>query len=96
MDLVLDATRTLLLLNGIGAALGPIIAGAVMQLVGSSALMLFLAITLTLLFLFAVYRHRVGEIIPLEEQDTFRSITRTSPEVVELDPRGDTELQQET
>lgn len=86
-DLVMDATRTLLLFNGTGAATGPVIAGIVMQLAGSGALMLFFSAMLGLLGIFAVYRRAVTEPIPLEEQEAFMPMTRTSTEVVELDPR---------
>ncbi|MGD8483505.1 MAG: MFS transporter [Thioalkalispiraceae bacterium] len=91
MEKVLDATRTLLLLNGIGAAIGPVMAGVLMQQFGSDALMLFFALVLSLLGVFALYRLRVGEAIPQEEQEAFMPMTRTSPEVVELDPRLEVE-----
>lgn len=90
MDMVLDATRTLLLLNGIGAAIGPIFAGILMQWLTAQALMLFFALILTLLGIYASYRLKVGKPIPTEAQEAFVSITRTSPEVVELDPRIET------
>ena len=88
---VMDATRTLLLFNGVGAAIGPILAGIVMQLAGSAALMLFFGLILGLLGIFAVYRLNVAEPIPMEAQESFMPMARTSPEVVELDPRLETE-----
>ncbi len=91
MDMVMDATRTLLLFNGVGAAIGPIIAGIVMQLGGSGALMLFFGFILGLLALFAIYRLTVATPIPLEAQEAFVPMARTSPEVVELDPRLESE-----
>lgn len=91
MDMVMDATRTLLLFNGVGAAIGPIIAGVVMQLGGSGALMLFFGFILGLLALFAIYRLTVATPIPLEAQEAFVPMARTSPEVVELDPRLESE-----
>jgi len=94
LELVLDATRTLLLLNGIGAAMGPILAGLLMYWFTTDALMLFFALVLSLLSLFAAYRLKVGELIPVEEQEAFVAMTRTSPEVVELNPRIKNETQQ--
>ncbi len=85
---VMEATRTLLLLNGIGAAIGPIMGGILMQLAGNQVLMLYFASVLGTLSLFAVYRLRVGIPIPMEQQDTFIPMTRTGTEVVELDPRS--------
>jgi MFS family permease len=94
LELVLDATRTLLLLNGIGAAMGPILAGLLMYWFTTDALMMFFALVLSLLSLFAAYRLKVGELIPVEEQEAFVAMTRTSPEVVELNPRIKNETQQ--
>jgi MFS family permease len=91
LDYVMDATRTLLLFNGVGAAIGPILAGVVMQLAGSAALMLFFGTVLGLLGIFAVYRLNVAEPIPVDEQEAFVPMARTSPEVVELDPRLESE-----
>ena len=88
-DEVMEATRTLLLLNGIGAAIGPIAAGAVMQFAGSQTLTLYFACILLTLALFGVYRLHVSTPVPLDQQESFVPMTRTSPEVVELDPRAD-------
>jgi MFS family permease len=86
---VMEATRTLLLLNGIGAATGPIVAGLLMQLTGTDALMIYFALVLGILALFASYRLKVGTPIPLQEQEHFVPMTRTGTEVVELDPRSE-------
>jgi MFS family permease len=94
-DHVMEATRTLLLLNGAGAAVGPVLAGIMMQWLGSEALMLFFFITLAGLGLFALYRLKVAEPVPLELQEEFVMMTRTSPEVVELDPRSEMEQEAE-
>ena len=91
MDLVLDATRTLLLLNGIGAAIGPILAGLLMQWLSHNALMLFFALVLSTMGVFGIYRLFVGEHMPTEDQEAFMPITRTGLESVELDPRLENE-----
>ncbi|MBI1422139.1 MAG: MFS transporter [Gammaproteobacteria bacterium] len=94
IDMVLDATRTLLLLSGIGAAIGPILAGILMQWLAADALMLFFALVLSLLGIYAGYRLSVGKPVPAEAQEAFMPITRTSPEVVELDPRTETGIEE--
>ncbi len=90
IEQVTDATRTLLLFSGLGAAIGPVIAGIMMQLAGNSMLMIFFAMVLGLLGMYAAYRMTVAEPIPVNEQEAFMVMARTSPEVVELDPRIET------
>lgn len=86
---VLEATTGLLLLNGIGAALGPIIAGALTELAGPRSLFVYLGLVYGLLGVYAGYRMRVALPIPVEEQAEFVPMARTSPQAVELDPRAD-------
>ncbi|MDH5632816.1 MAG: MFS transporter [Gammaproteobacteria bacterium] len=88
-DQVLDVTRSLLLLNGTGAALGPVVAGVMMQQMGDGSLMLCFSLVFLLLALFAIYRHLAGEPIPEEAQEGFVSVTRTSPEIIGMNPRAD-------
>jgi len=88
---VLEASRSLLLVYGTGAVLGPTIASFVMQQAGPGSLMLFFAATLLLLGLFALYRLRVGPAIPAEEQMDYAPMVRTSAVALELDPRLDSE-----
>jgi MFS family permease len=88
---VLEASRALLLIYGAGAVIGPSIAGYVMQQAGPGSLMLFFAVTLLLLGLFALYRLRVARPIPTEEQMEYAPMVRTSPVALELDPRLDNE-----
>jgi len=91
---VLEASRSLLLIYGAGAVLGPTIASYVMQQAGPGSLMLFFASTLLLLGLLALYRLRVGRTIPTEEQMDYAPMVRTSPVALELDPRLDSEEEQ--
>lgn len=88
---VMEATRSLLLLNGVGAALGAIIGGFVMELAGSDTLMLYLAAALGTLALFALYRIGFGKPMDVEEQEAFVAVTRTGPEAVQMDPRASDE-----
>lgn len=84
---VMEATRGLLLLNGLGAAIGPILAGALMQALGAQMLMLYFALVFALLGLFTVFRMSVTLPIPTEEQGEFVPMSRTGAAAVEMDPR---------
>jgi len=84
---VMDATQGLLLVNGVGAAIGPIIAGVFMQIIGAQGLMIYFAIVFGLLALFVLFRMSVSTPIPNEEQGDFVPMARTGTAAVEMDPR---------
>jgi len=84
---VLETTRGLLLLSGIGAAVGPLAAGLLMEWFGTRVLMMYFAALMLLLSVTAGLRRRVGVPIGTGEQAEFVLMTRTSPAVLELDPR---------
>jgi len=84
---VMDATQGLLLLNGVGAAIGPIIAGVFMQILGAQGLMIYFSIVFGILALFIVFRMGVSTPIPNEEQGDFVPMARTGTAAVEMDPR---------
>lgn len=88
---VLETTRGLLLLSGIGAALGPMAAGLLMEWLGARMLMLYFAVLMVLLAGFAGLRRRLGETIETKAQAEFVVMARTSPAVLELDPRAEPE-----
>jgi len=86
---LLSGCSSLLLVHGVGAALGPALAGAAMQQFGAPALPLYFAVVLMLLALFTTARllsfqrlrtHPVG----------FRLMLRTTPSALELMPETDT------
>ncbi len=84
---VMETSRGLLLLSGIGASLGPILAGLLMGWAGTGSLMAYFALLLTLLAGFIWFRRKVGHQISTEEQADFVMMARTSTEVLEMDPR---------
>ena len=86
---MLDSSRSLLLLSGIGASVGPVLAGFVIEASGSHSLMLYFSMLLVALAAYAVLRRRIGVAIPTEEQHEFVAMARTSSAVLELDPRVD-------
>lgn len=84
---MLEATTALLLTYGVGAALGPAIAGALMTPFGPSTLFLLFAAAHGALALFALYRIGVARPAPQAEQVEYLPIVRTTPVAAELDPR---------
>lgn len=86
-ELALEASSGLLLIYGIGSVLGPAVVGALMDLFGVGALLLYFVATYGALALFAGYRMVVGEKVGPEDQGTFIPVVRTSPVALELDPR---------
>lgn len=86
-DDMLDSARGLLLLNGVGASLGPIIAGVTTTTLGNDGLIVYLVVLMALLALYTLSRHRTGLHIPTEAQGEFVAMTRTSTAALELDPR---------
>ena len=88
---VLEATRGLLLLNGIGAAIGPVLTGLIMHFTDTRTFPLVMGVLLVMLALFIQHRIRIDRPMPTEEQGEFVPVTRTSAVAAELDPRTDIE-----
>lgn len=82
---LLAGCSALLLLNGIGAAIGPAVAGALMQRFGPSALPLFFAATLAVLAVVAGGR-RLFKARQLLSPARFHPMLRTTPTALELLP----------
>ena len=91
-DQVLETSRGLLLLSGIGASIGPILAGLLMGWLGAGSLMLYFSLLLALLVGFTWFRRKVGVQLGTAEQGDFVMMARTSGEVLELDPRTEGEV----
>jgi MFS family permease len=83
----LEATRGLLLMNGIGSATGPLLAGLILYLAGASALPLAFVAILTLFIVFVLLQLRREEPTPQPEMTEFVPLTRTSTVAAEIDPR---------
>ncbi len=84
---LLEGARNLLLVYGAGAVIGPIVAGQVMAQLGPGSLLLFILSTLLLLALFGFYRMVARSPLPSAAQAEYVAVVRTSPVVLELDPR---------
>jgi len=87
----LEAARGLLQLYGIGAALGPILAGYTMKGFGPASLLLFFAFWMILFGLFSLYRMRTSDAPPIEEQVGYAPMAQTSPVALEMHPMLDEE-----
>jgi MFS family permease len=86
---VLEATRGLLLVYGIGALVGPLLAGLAMEGVGPVGLLGVFAATASALALFGLLRVIRRAPPPLEEQGDFVVMVRTTPVVLEMYPEAD-------
>ena len=85
-DEILSGSASLLLVNGIGAACGQLLAGALMQHFGAPALPMYFALSLAPLAAYALYRMRHVSDLVSGEQAHFMPMLRTSPTVLELMP----------
>jgi len=86
---VLEATRGLLLVFGIGALCGPILAGLAMRVLGPAGLPAMSATVATGLALFGVFRMTRRAAPAVEEQAEFVPMVRTSPVALEMHPEAD-------
>ena len=84
---VLAGTAGMLVLNGLGAAFGPVLAGAVMQWLGTPGLPLYHAVTLGLLAGFTLLRlHQIREEARRQAQHV--TMMNTTPTVLEMMPEA--------
>lgn len=84
-----EVSSGLLLIFGVGAIIGPLLASKLIQHFGQPSLFVFSAIVYGLTGIFAYYRITQQERAPIEEREDFISIPRTSPELNLLDPRSE-------
>ena len=79
------ASASLVLIGGVGAILGPPIAGATMALAGPNGYFWFLAMVHGAIAVFAIYRMTRRVAVPLDEQGTFVAVpSRLSPLVAAI------------
>src|SRR5680860_1558258 len=90
---VLEATGGLLLVYGVGAALGPALAGLFMDTFRPGMLLFFFSTALVILGCYAVYLIRRDDDIPTEAQEPFVPMTRTTPAALEMYPRIEVQLE---
>lgn len=83
-----DVCSGLLLVYAIGAVVGPIVAALFMKFAGPGGLFAYTAIVYATFMGFVVLRMTRRETPAPEEREDFVAMTRTSPVVLELDPRS--------
>lgn len=84
-----EASSGLLLISGMGAIMGPLLASKLIQHFGQPTLFLFTGVVHGLTGILAYFRITQRERVPIEERENFISIPLTSPEVSLLDPRSE-------
>lgn len=88
---VVTVSAALIVVYGLGAALGPIGASGVVYVTGARGMLLFIS-GVGLLFGIAAYVRRAAEKVPVEAQEPFVAVPSTaSPVITTLDPRADEE-----
>lgn len=83
---MLEAASSLQLLYGIGAIIGPLSAGLLMQHTGPAALLPFMGVSALIPAGFALWRMRVSPPVPLEQQGDWVPQFATSPAALEMYP----------
>jgi len=86
-DDVLEAASTLLMVHGVGAVIGPIAAGLMMDAGGPGGLLVYFALVLVAMTVFGLWRLRVDTGLPIEPQQYYVATPISSPVVLEMDPR---------
>jgi len=84
---LLSASSTVLLVNGVGSAAGPLLAGTLMSLLSPKLLFVWFAVLDGMLAAYAFYRfiHRKREVTP---DDNFVPMVNTSPSSLDRDSGG--------
>ncbi|MEQ8290044.1 MAG: MFS transporter [Gammaproteobacteria bacterium] len=85
-DDILSGISSLLLLYGIGAAIGPAIAGQLMFLTGPQALTIFFAVVQFVLSCYAIYLLRMTTEDHVENHTHFVAMVRTTPTAINMYP----------
>ena len=83
---VLETTRALLLIFGVGALSGPLLGGIAMDVIGLVGLHVLSAVIAASLALYGIYRMTQRIAPPLDEQTGFVPLVRTTPVVLEMLP----------
>ncbi|WP_376693777.1 MFS transporter [Wenzhouxiangella sp. EGI_FJ10409] len=92
---MLEATSSLQLLYGVGAIVGPLSAGFLMQWFGPTALLAFMGVSALVPAGFARWRMWVRPPVPLDEQGDWVPQFATSPAALEMHPEADEEEDEE-
>ena len=83
----LEATKVLLLLHGSGAAIGPVLTGAIMSTLGTLMMPITMAVMAVVTAVFVAWRIRVKNAVPDAQLSAFVPVNRTSAMAMDMDPR---------
>jgi len=86
----LHASQGMLLVYGVGATVGPVVAGVLMHRYGPGALLGFFAATLASVSVFALYRMTRRAPVSAEDRVPYVALLRTSQAAMRMDPRLET------
>jgi MFS family permease len=92
---MLETSKGLLFVYGVGATLGPLLAGMMMTKTSPANLYLFSTVILAAVVIFGIYRYLMRKPVPVEDQTEFTPMIRTSQVAFELDPTLDAETNQD-
>ncbi len=87
-SILLEVTSGLLLVHGVGSAIGPTLAGVLMDAYGPESLMLYFALVLGLFALYISHRMKLFPAVPDDEKSDYVVMTSSSPVVLQMDPRA--------
>ncbi len=86
---IIAATQGLLLVNGVGSIIGPLLVPGFMHTIGPLGLFVYFALVSGILGLFFLWSHTRKSRTPVEEQQEFVAVPRMTPVATELDPRAE-------
>lgn len=80
-----SASTSLILVNGAGAMVGPLCAGVIMDVLGTYAFFYSFAALYLVLFVFGMYRAKIGRNINIDDQGEYIPVTsRSTPTFLEI------------
>ncbi|GHA97084.1 MFS transporter [Modicisalibacter luteus] len=83
-DEVVSGSADMLVMQGAGSAIAPILAGAIMNVLGAEVLPLYIAAMLALLGVYALYRRHYVSPLIRGEAAHFEPLVQTSPQALEM------------
>ncbi|NMM29134.1 MAG: MFS transporter [Glaciimonas sp.] len=86
-SILLEVASGLLLVHGVGSAIGPTLAGVLMDAFGAASLMLFFALVLGLFAMFISHRMKLFPAVPAADKSGYVVMSSSSPVVLQMDPR---------
>ena len=86
-----EISAGLLVIFGVGAVVGPLLAAGLMELLGSRYLFLFTCAVHAAVALWTVWRMKQRDAVAPEDRESYVPMVRTSPNAFALDPRAEDE-----